>query len=165
MSDRPTGVRVGWGFDVHPLNGEPPLLMGGVSVSDEVGVQATSDGDVLAHAITDAVLGAACLADIGEVFPSDDPSMEGADSMFLLRQATTMAMAEGWVITHLDATIVAETVRVAPHRDEIRGAVADALGAPPDVVSIKATTTDGLGFIGRGEGLAVVAVVTVGTLP
>lgn len=164
MSERPAGTRVGWGFDAHRLDGEPPLLMGGVVVSDNHGVSATSDGDVLAHAVTDAVFGAACMADIGHHFPADDPSMEGANSMFLLRQAATMAMAEGWVPVHVDATVIVEEVRIAPHRDDVRASVAEALGLAVEAVSIKATTTDGLGFTGSGEGLACVAVVTVAAL-
>lgn len=155
------GSRVGWGFDAHPISDEPPLVLGGVVVSDSVGVEATSDGDVLAHAVTDALLGACVLGDIGQHFPSDDPAWDGADSMLFLRQAATMATATGWQPAHVDATVVAESVRVAPHREAIRGNLAAALGVGIDVISVKATTTDGLGFVGRGEGLAAVAVVTV----
>ena len=158
------GTRVGWGFDAHPLDGEPPLIIGGVTVSDAIGVSATSDGDVLAHAVTDAVLGACVLSDIGEHFPSDDPALAGADSLDLLGQAAVMAVAAGWRIEHVDATIVAQDVPIAPHRAEIRVKLASALGIVPDLVSVKATTTDGLGFIGRGEGLAAVAVVTISAL-
>lgn len=161
MSERPTVTRVGWGFDAHRLNGEPPLLLAGVLVSESQGVVATSDGDILAHAVADALLGAAVLGDMGEHFPSSDPGFRDADSMFLLRQAATMAMAEGWQVAHLDATVIAESVRVAPHRPAIRAALADAVGAAVESVSVKATSTDGLGFIGRGEGLAAVATVTV----
>jgi 2-C-methyl-D-erythritol 2,4-cyclodiphosphate synthase len=158
-------TRVGWGFDAHPLDGEPPLIIGGVEVSDQMGVSATSDGDVLAHAVTDAVLGACTLADIGEHFPSDDPAMSGASSLDLLGQVATMAVAGGWQVTHLDATVLAQDVRIAPHRQDMRANLARALGVVEDLVSVKATTTDGLGFIGRGEGLAAVAVVTVTALP
>lgn len=159
------GVRVGWGFDAHRLGGDPPLLLGGVEVSDSAGVVATSDGDLLAHAVTDALMGACVLGDIGEHFPSDDPSSEDADSMFLLRQAATMALASGWITAHVDVTVVAESVRVAPHREEIRSNLASALDIAVDGVSVKATTTDGLGFIGEGRGVAVVAVVTVQPTP
>ncbi|HWL48340.1 MAG TPA: 2-C-methyl-D-erythritol 2,4-cyclodiphosphate synthase [Acidimicrobiia bacterium] len=158
------GTRVGWGFDAHPLDGEPPLIVGGVTVSDAIGVSATSDGDVLAHAVTDAVLGACVLSDIGEHFPSDDPTLTGADSLDLLGQAVVMAVAAGWRIEHVDATIVVEDVPIAPHRSEIRANLARVLGIVPDLVSVKATTTDGLGFVGRGEGLAAVAVVTISAL-
>lgn len=157
----PVATRVAWGFDAHPLNDDPPLTLGGVEVSDSRGVDATSDGDVLAHALTDAVLGACVLGDIGEHFPSDDPSLAGANSLFLLRQAATMAMAAGYTISHVDTTVIAESIRIAPHRDRIKANLADALGIPPNLVSVKATSTDGLGFLGRDEGVAAVAVVTV----
>ena len=153
--------RVGWGFDAHRLDGPPPLKLGGVIVSESHGVTATSDGDVLAHALTDAVLGACVLGDIGTHFPSDDPAMSDIDSMFLLREAATMAEAKGWRIAHADVTVVAEEVRIGPHRDEIVTSVTDALGVEGRAVSVKATSTDGLGFVGSGEGIAVVAVVTV----
>ena len=158
------GTRAGWGFDAHPLDGDPPLVLGGVSLSETIGVSATSDGDVLAHAVTDAVLGACVLSDLGEHFPSSDPALAGADSLDLLGQAAVMAVAAGWQIEHVDATVVVENVVIAPHRAEIRANLARALGIAPDLVSVKATTTDGLGFIGRGEGLAAVAVVTVSAL-
>lgn len=167
MSDRSPSaeVRVGWGFDAHRVGGDPPILLGGVVVSETAGVIATSDGDLLAHAVTDAVMGACVLGDIGEHFPPDDPASEDADSMFLLRQAATMALASGWRIDHLDATVVAESVRVSPHKAAIREQLAATLDVSVDAVSLKATTTDGLGFVGRGEGIAVVAVVTVRSTP
>ncbi|MEX2652256.1 MAG: 2-C-methyl-D-erythritol 2,4-cyclodiphosphate synthase [Acidimicrobiia bacterium] len=161
----PAGFQVGWGFDAHPLNGKPPLLLGGVTVSETVGVSATSDGDVLAHAVIDALLGACSLGDLGEHFPSDDPALKGADSMELLGRTVVMATKSGWQVSHVDATVIAETVRIAFFRGEIRARLAEALGLAVESVSVKATTTDGLGFIGSGEGLAVVAVVTVGALP
>lgn len=158
--DRPVN-RVGWGFDAHRLDGRPPLKLGGVAVSDDAGVSATSDGDVLAHAVTDALLGACALGDIGEHFPSDDPSSAGADSMDLLRSVVVVAADAGWRPAHVDTTVVSQSVRVAPHREAIVTGLADALGVSSEAVSVKATTTDGLGFIGRDEGLAVVAVVSV----
>lgn len=161
----PAGFRVGWGFDAHPLDGEPPLLLGGIVVSESIGVSATSDGDVLAHAVIDALLGACSLGDLGEHFPSDDPDLEGADSMELLGRTVVMAANSGWQVNHVDATVIAESIRIAAFRGDIRARLATTLGLADDSVSVKATTTDGLGFIGRGEGLAVVAVVTVGTLP
>ena len=164
MSGPPTGFRVGWGFDSHRLGGAPPLILGGVVVSETAGVSATSDGDLLAHAITDAILGAACLADLGEHFPSDDESQEGINSMVLLSRATAMARTAGWGVTHLDATVVAEEIRIAPYRDSIRESLAKAVATPVESVSVKATTTDGLGFTGRGEGLATMVVVTVAAL-
>lgn len=153
--------RVGWGFDVHRLDGTPPLKLAGVVVSDVDGVTATSDGDVLAHAVTDALMGACALGDIGDHFPSDDPAMDGVDSMFLLRQASTMATAAGWDVAHVDVTVIAEAIRVSPHRTEIVKGLSHALAVPADAVSVKATTTDGLGFLGRGEGISAVAVVTI----
>lgn len=167
MSDEgpAAGSRVGWGFDAHQLGGEPPLLMGGVIVSETEGVVATSDGDILAHAVIDALMGACVLGDIGEHFPSEDPSSEDANSMFLLRQAATMALASGWRPAHVDSTVVAQSIRLAPHREAIRTRLADALDMTVDDVSVKATTTDGLGFIGKDEGIAAIAVVTVQASP
>ena len=156
-----SGSRVGWGYDAHALAHDPPLILGGLVASESLGVSATSDGDVLAHAVADAVLGAAALGDLGEHFPSSDPTFEGADSMEMLRSVVAMAADAGWSATSVDVTVIVENVRVSPHRDEIRARVADALGLSVDGVSVKATTTDGLGFVGRGEGIAVVAVVTM----
>jgi 2-C-methyl-D-erythritol 2,4-cyclodiphosphate synthase len=141
------------------------LLLGGVVVSDTHGVRATSDGDVLSHAVTDAVLGACVLGDLGDHFPSDDPRFAGADSLSLLREAVGMATAAGFAIAHVDTTVIAEQIRVAPHRQQIRENLADALGVTPDVISVKATSTDGLGFTGTSQGVAAVAVVTVTPTP
>lgn len=121
---------------------------------------ATSDGDVVAHALTDAVLGVANLADMGVHFPSSDSRWEGADSLELLRDAVKMAGAAGAMVVYADVTVVAESVRITPHRDSIRRGLAGALGIEIGQVSVKATSTDGLGFIGKDEGLAAVAVVT-----
>ncbi|HEU4895220.1 MAG TPA: 2-C-methyl-D-erythritol 2,4-cyclodiphosphate synthase [Acidimicrobiia bacterium] len=160
MTPGTPSTRVGWGFDAHRLDGEPPLRLGGVIVSDAVGVSATSDGDVLAHAVTDALLGACALGDLGEHFPSDDPASVGADSMDLLRRAVAMAAEAGWAAAHVDATVVVETIRIAPHRREIVSSLGEALSLSPGAISVKATSTDGLGFVGRGEGLAATALVT-----
>lgn len=161
MTAEPSVPRVGWGFDTHRLDGQPPLKLGGVVVSETRGVTATSDGDLVAHAVTDALLGACVLGDIGEHFPSDDPEWAGANSMELLLLAVDMANGAGWKPSHIDVTVIAESLRVSPHRDEITANLADASRLSSDAVSVKATTTDGLGFIGRDEGLAAVAVVTV----
>lgn len=161
MTGEPSVSRVGWGYDAHRLDGQPPLKLGGVVVSDTSGVTATSDGDLVAHSVTDALLGACVLGDIGEHFPSDDPQWAGADSMELLRLSVDVANGAGWKASHIDVTVIAESVRVSPHRDEITASLADAVRLSPDAVSVKATTTDGLGFIGRDEGIAAVAVVTV----
>ena len=158
----PVGItRVGWGFDAHALNEEPPLLLGGVEVSETHGLTATSDGDVLAHSITDAVLGACVLGDLGEHFPSTDPRFQGVASLSLLSEVAGMAAEAGFVVSHVDATVIAEQIRVAPHRQAIRENLAAALGIPIDVISVKATSTDGLGFTGTSQGVAAVAVVTV----
>ena len=157
--------RVGWGYDAHRLDGPPPLKLGGVVVSESIGISSTSDGDVLAHAVTDALLGAAVAGDIGEHFPSEDPTNEGADSMAILGRALEMCTAAGFSPHHVDVTVVAEEIRISPFRATMRTALAETLGMDVDAVSVKATSTDGLGFVGRGEGLAVVAVVTVGPVP
>ena len=154
-------MRVGWGYDAHRLDGEPPLKLGGVVVSDADGVTATSDGDVVAHAVTDALLGACGLGDMGTHFPSGDPAMAGADSMNLLRKTVGLALESGWRPAHVDITVVVESVKIAPHRPEIAGGLAEALELAAEAVSVKATTTDGLGFVGRGEGIAAMAVLTV----
>ena len=160
MAD-PAGIRVGWGFDAHRLNDDPPLLLGGVVASEMVGVMATSDGDVLAHALADAVLGAAVAGDIGDHFPSADPESEGADSMAMLQHAIKLALSRGLEIAHLDATVVSESVPIGPVREQIRASIAKAAGVDVDLISVKATSTDGLGFVGSGEGIAAIAVVTM----
>jgi 2-C-methyl-D-erythritol 2,4-cyclodiphosphate synthase len=161
MTSPPRQTRTGWGFDAHRIGGDPPILLGGVPVDEGRGVVATSDGDVVAHAVVDALLGACVLGDIGSRYPSEDPGSAGADSMSMLRAVHEAGRSSGWSPTHVDVTVIAEQVRVAPHRDAIRSGLAGALGLTDDRVSVKATTTDGLGLIGSGEGIAAVAVVTV----
>jgi 2-C-methyl-D-erythritol 2,4-cyclodiphosphate synthase len=150
----------GWGYDVHRFNDRPPLLLAGVVADASRGVDATSDGDVVAHAVADAFLGAASLGDLGEFFPPSDPRWEGADSMELLDSIRTACEDTGLQVEHLDVTIIAETVRIAPIREWVRTNLAHAMQLPVDAVSVKATSTDGLGFVGRDEGIAVVAVVS-----
>ena len=154
-------MRVGWGCDVHRFGGPGPTLLGGVVVDAERGVEATSDGDVLAHATADALLGAAALGDLGALFPSGDPRWRGGDSMALLAEVAARVGAAGYRVTSLDATVVAERVRVAPHREAIRLRLAGVLGVDPRAVSVKATSTDGLGFLGGDEGLAAVVVAVL----
>lgn len=154
-------TRVGWGFDAHRLDGDPPLTLGGVVVSDTIGVTATSDGDVVAHAVTDALLGACALGDMGEHFPSDDPASQDADSMGLLGRVVDKASEIGWRTSHVDVTVVVESIPIAPHRRTMIRNLAATLSLDEDAVSVKATTTDGLGFIGEGQGLAAIAVLTV----
>lgn len=153
-------MRVGWGVDVHPLGGDPPVILGGVVVDETRGVHATSDGDVAAHAVCDALLGAACLGDLGQHFPSSDARWHGVSSLELLRRVVAMAGDAGVLTDFVDVTIVAEDVRVSPHRQAIRDGLAAAIGIDVSAVSVKATTTDGLGLVGRGEGIAAMAVVT-----
>lgn len=150
--------RVGTGFDAHVLEEGVPLVLGGVSVDHPRGLAGHSDGDVLAHALTDALLGAAGLEDIGALFPSGDPALAGADSLGLLAHAWERVRAGGWGLANADVVLVGEEPRLAPHRDEMRRRLAEALGVDRELVSVRATTTDGLGFTGRREGLAAQAV-------
>ena len=154
-------MRVGWGTDAHRFGGPGPIRLGGVVVDEARGVDATSDGDVLAHAAADALLGAAALGDLGALFPSSDPRWQGADSMALLAVAVGRLQAAGYRVSSLDATVIAETVRVSPHREAIRRRLAEVLGVEMERVSVKATSTDGLGFLGRDEGLAAVVVAVL----
>ena len=150
--------RVGTGFDAHMLEDGVPLVLGGVAIDHPRGLAGHSDGDVLAHALTDAILGAAGLEDIGALFPSDDPAHAGADSVELLREAWRQVQDAGWELVNADVVLIGEEPRLAPHRDAMRGRLAGALGVEPERVAVRATTTDGLGFTGRGEGLAAQAV-------
>ena len=136
-------------------------MLAGVEVDLQRGVIATSDGDVVAHAVADALLGAATLGDLGTFFPSSDPKWENADSMGLLRRVVEMADSAEWQPSFCDVTAISESVRVAPFREKVRAALAGALGVSVGQVSVKATTTDGLGWIGRDQGIAAVAAVTV----
>ncbi len=154
-------MRVGWGFDAHRFGNDPPILLAGVVVDDQRGVEATSDGDVVAHAVADALLGAAGLGDLGELFPSEQPEWQGADSLVLLAEVVRRVAEAGLSVHQVDVTVVAETVRVAPHRPAIRAGLAQTLGLDPAAVAVKATTTDGLGFLGRDEGVAAVAVAVL----
>jgi 2-C-methyl-D-erythritol 2,4-cyclodiphosphate synthase len=150
--------RVGTGFDAHALAEGVPLVLGGVAIDHPRGLAGHSDGDVLAHALTDAILGAAGLEDIGALFPSGDPAHAGADSVELLREAWRQVQDAGWELVNADVVLIGEEPRLAPHRDAMRGRLAGALGVEPERVAVRATTTDGLGFTGRGEGLAAQAV-------
>jgi 2-C-methyl-D-erythritol 2,4-cyclodiphosphate synthase len=150
--------RVGMGVDAHALEDGVPLVLGGVAIDHPRGLAGHSDGDVLAHALTDAILGAAGMEDIGALFPSGDPQLEGADSVALLAEAWSRVRAAGWELVNADVILIGEEPRLAPHRDAMRGRLADALGVEPDRVAVRATTTDRLGFTGRGEGLAAQAV-------
>lgn len=150
--------RVGTGFDAHALEAGVPLVLAGVRIEHPRGLAGHSDGDVLAHALTDALLGAAGMEDIGALFPSGDPQLAGADSLRLLEHAWEEIRARGWQLANADVVLVGEEPRLAPHRGEMRQRLAAALGVDPELVAVRATTTDGLGFAGRGEGLAAQAV-------
>ena len=152
-------TRVGIGIDAHALVEGVTLVLGGVPFPDEpAGLAGHSDGDVIAHALIDAVLGAAGLGDIGTLFPSGDPQWQGASSLDLLRGAYAEVTAAGYELVNADCVLVGERPRLLPVRDEMRRRLAAALDVDPDRVTVRATTTDGLGFTGRGEGLAAQAV-------
>jgi 2-C-methyl-D-erythritol 2,4-cyclodiphosphate synthase len=150
-------VRTGIGIDSHRFEIGRRLMLGGVEVPHEHGLAGHSDADVLVHAIVDALLGAAGLGDIGEHYPDTDPAWRDADSLELLREVVARVRAEGFAIEHVDATVMAEAPRLAPHRAAIR----DSLGAVVGSVSVKATTGERMGFVGRGEGIAALAVATL----
>ncbi|NLC28768.1 MAG: 2-C-methyl-D-erythritol 2,4-cyclodiphosphate synthase, partial [Campylobacteraceae bacterium] len=147
----------GNGFDVHSFGGEPPLMIGGLEVSDTLGFLAHSDGDVALHALCDALLGAAGAGDIGEHFPDTDISYKGADSAELLKKVALFIRSVGFEIGNCDITIIAQTPKISPFKESIRLRIAQLLGIPPFLVNIKASTTEELGFIGRKEGVAVQA--------
>jgi 2-C-methyl-D-erythritol 4-phosphate cytidylyltransferase / 2-C-methyl-D-erythritol 2,4-cyclodiphosphate synthase len=153
--------RTGMGFDVHAFSGDGPIMLGGVVVPHSRGLGGHSDADVVLHAITDALLGAAGLGDIGEHFPPSDPQWKGASSDLFLRHAVELLQARGAIIDHVDCTIIAEEPKIGPHRSAMRERVATIAGLRPDQVSIKATTTEGLGFTGRREGIAAQAVASI----
>jgi len=153
-----TDYRVGSGFDAHALEDGVPLVLGGVRIDHPRGLVGHSDGDVLAHALTDAVLGAAGMEDIGALFPPGDPALAGADSVELLREAWRRVRESGWELVNADVILIGEEPRLAPHRDAMRQRLAGALEVETERVAVRATTTDGLGFTGRGEGLAAQAV-------
>ena len=154
-------MRVGLGADAHALVEGVPLVLGGVELESPRGLAGHSDGDVLAHALIDAILGAAGLGDIGTLFPSGAPEWEGASSLDLLGRAYAQARDEGWKLVNADCVLVGEEPRIAPVREAMRVKLAGALGVEPALVNVRATTTDGLGFAGRGEGLAALAVALV----
>jgi 2-C-methyl-D-erythritol 2,4-cyclodiphosphate synthase len=153
-----SAVRVGVGVDAHAFAAGVPLVLGGVEIEHHSGLAGHSDGDVIAHALVDAIMGAAGLGDIGSLFPSGDPAWAGASSLDLLREAYERVRASGYELVNADCVLVGEEPRLAPHRDEMRRRLAGALEVEPDLVAVRATTTDGLGFTGRREGLAAQAV-------
>jgi 2-C-methyl-D-erythritol 2,4-cyclodiphosphate synthase len=153
-----TGLRVGVGVDAHAFADGTSLVLGGVEIESARGLAGHSDGDVIAHALIDALLGAAGLGDIGSLFPPADAEWAGASSLDLLRRAVADVRNAGWELVNADCVLVGEEPRIAPLRDRMRAALADACGVDAEVVNVRATTTDRLGFAGRGEGLAAQAV-------
>lgn len=151
-------IRIGQGYDVHPLVPGRALILGGVTIPHDMGLHGHSDADVLLHAITDALLGAAGLGDIGRMFPDSDARWQGADSRMLLRGALAAVRAAGWQVGNVDCTIIAQAPRIAPYVDRMREYIAADLGIAPDRVNVKGKTTERLGFVGRGEGIAAEAV-------
>jgi 2-C-methyl-D-erythritol 2,4-cyclodiphosphate synthase len=154
-------TRTGLGIDTHAFAAGRPLILGGVDIPHEQGLAGHSDADVLTHAVIDALLGAAALGDIGQHFPDSDPRFAGANSLELLRRVVRDVGERGFAIANVDATVVLERPKLAPYRDAMRATLADALGLPPEAVSVKATTGEGIGFVGRGEGAAAMAVATL----
>lgn len=150
--------RVGIGFDVHALVPGLPLILGGVTVPFDKGLQGHSDADVLTHAIIDSLLGAAALGDIGTHFPDHGDEFKGIYSLELLRRVVTLLSENGWRVVNVDSTVVAQAPRLAPHIDAIRESLASCLLVPVQSVGVKASTSEGLGFTGRGEGIAAFAV-------
>jgi len=155
-------VRVGIGLDAHAFSDEAALVLGGVDFPGERGLAGHSDGDLLAHALIDALLGAAGLGDIGELFPSGDPEWLDASSIRLLQRAYEVVRGAGWELVNADCVLIGEEPRIAPVRDAMRARLAGAMGVELDRVTVRATTTDQLGFTGRGEGLAAQAVALLG---
>ena len=157
-------MRIGMGYDVHKLVENRDLILGGVKIPYEKGLLGHSDADVLLHAVMDALLGAAALGDIGKHFPDTDPAYKGASSMELLKQVGALIEQKLYVIGNIDATIIAQRPKMAPHIEKMRENVAEALGIEKDQINIKATTEEGLGFTGSGEGISSQAIVALDTI-
>ncbi len=151
-------MRTGIGYDVHPFQQDRPLILGGVRVPHELGLRGHSDADALTHAIIDALLGAAALGDIGQRFPSDDERYRDANSLDLLREVVSLLKSAGYRVVNIDSTVIAEAPKLAPHIESMRAALADVLAIEVTAVSVKATTADRLGALGRGEGIAALAI-------
>jgi 2-C-methyl-D-erythritol 2,4-cyclodiphosphate synthase len=151
--------RIGLGYDVHAFVEGRPLVLGGIAVPYELGLEGHSDADVLVHALMDALLGAVREGDIGRLFPDTDPAYRGISSIELLRRVGALVAERGWRVVDADTVTVAERPKLSPYRDQMRAAIASALGVEVDRIGVKATTTEGLGFEGRGEGISAQAVV------
>jgi len=151
-------MRIGYGYDVHRLVSGRPLILGGITIPFEMGLDGHSDADVLLHAVSDALLGAAALGDIGLHFPDTDPAFKGADSIVLLQETIRLVREAGFEPVNIDATVAAQAPKLRPHIDAMRTRIAEAASMTLDTVSVKATTTERLGFVGTGEGMAAHAV-------
>ena len=158
-------MRIGHGYDVHAFGDGDHIMLCGVRIAHQNGLMAHSDGDVALHALTDALLGALALGDIGHYFPDDDPALEGADSRQLLRQVIALVKARGFVLGNADLTIIAQAPKLASHIAAMRQNLSEDLGGGIDLINVKATTTEKLGFVGREEGIAVHAVVLLKESP
>lgn len=156
-----TNLRIGHGYDVHRLTTGRKLILGGVEIPFQLGLDGHSDADVLTHAVMDALLGAAALGDIGQLFPDSDPAYKGVSSMILLREVGKRLAEAGYAVVNLDATMLAQAPKLSPYRDMMRLKLANALGVRAEQVSVKATTEEGLGFTGAGEGIAAHAVALI----
>ena len=154
-------IRVGIGYDSHRFASDRALILGGVTIPHSAGLAGHSDADAVAHAVADAMLGAAALGDIGRLFPDTDPAYSGADSMMLLAAVRDRLRVNGWKIQQVDVTVIAEAPKLAPHVAAMQARLSDVLDVGADSVSIKAKTNERMGFIGRGEGIAVMAVATI----
>ncbi|ATG89160.1 2-C-methyl-D-erythritol 2,4-cyclodiphosphate synthase [Methylomonas koyamae] len=154
-------IRVGMGYDVHRFNDGDHIILGGVTIPYEKGLEAHSDGDVVLHALADAILGAAALGDIGKHFPDTDPNFKGADSRVLLRHVYNIVKEKGYKLVNADVTIIAQAPKMLPHVPAMRANIAADLETDIDCINVKATTTEKLGFEGRKEGIAVQAVVLI----
>jgi len=157
----PLSIRTGIGYDSHRFEPGGPMILGGVRIPSDVHLHGHSDGDAIAHAVTDALLGAAALGDIGAMFSDRDMANAGRDSIEMLGLAVARLHAAGWRVGQLDVVVIAETPRITPHRDAMRTRIAGAVGVDVGEVSIKGKTNEGMGFVGRGEGIACMATATI----
>ena len=157
-------MRVGQGFDVHPLTKGRKLVLGGTEIPNNKGLDGHSDGDALVHAIIDALLGASGLGNKGTHFPSHEKQLKGISSIIMLSRVATLLLDSGWKMVNLDATIIAQEPQVQPYLDHMRTKISQTLNSPMESISLKATTTDRLGFIGRGDGIGVLAIVLIESL-
>lgn len=159
--ERRSIVRTGIGYDSHRFAPGGPLVLGGVKIPSEMKLEGHSDADAVAHALTDAILGAACEGDIGQLFPDSDPANQGRDSMEMLRVAVDRIEKKGFAVGNVDVTIIAQNPRIGPYRVEMRDVIARTLHVSTGAVSVKGKTNEGMGWIGRGEGLACIAIATL----